>query len=83
MKKKLALAIIVLLLMASCSTINEDPNVNTPLESYNFQNASNIKIIKDTSTGCEYFLINENTTAAVMSPYYNEKGAVSGCGEIE
>lgn len=47
-----------------------------------FRYSSNIKIIKDTSTGCQYVLINPDIPHAVMSPYYNEKGEVNGCGEI-
>lgn len=83
MKKRLSIAIVPLLLMASCSTINEDPNINTHKESFNFQNATNIVIVKDSSTGCEYVIVDENSTAAKMSPYYDERGFISGCGDTE
>jgi nitrate reductase cytochrome c-type subunit len=46
-----------------------------------FQNSDNIKIIKDTRTGCEYVIINPTIPHAVMSPYYNEKGEINGCGK--
>lgn len=84
--RKLTILLFLSIILAGCQVINEDTSIKTQTQFADFQHASNITIITDTSDigkGCQYVVINKDSNTAVAFPYYNSDNEVEGCGSLE
>jgi hypothetical protein len=79
-KKLIAVAVVSLGLLAGCSgyetgdTIGEDNRFKV------VGDIGNYDVLKDVETGCLYTESHHESTG--LSPLFNKKGEVSGCGDV-
>lgn len=79
MIKKWIFGILLIALLSGCEVVEDNADMSIERQDANFQNASNATIVTDTSTGCQYVVIDKQANNAVMSPYINADGKVNGC----
>ena len=81
MKKVLSIVGLMALMgiMVGCAVVGEDISTDSDFIIVDNRGESFVSIVQDKNTGCMYLY--DNTEMLITSPYYNELGEVSGCGE--